>query len=142
MLYSKQRKYLHRYHCRCYVLIFAEESFIYRYEKIHKILKTHDHFQNIINVLFLLNLFICKTMLNICTTLDAYFMYLYIYTETNFMYQFEKDDVIKFWKLMIIFKISEKDFKDTEIRLWRLSLYKFLIFRMSLTCWRRICRRS
>jgi len=57
--------------------------------------------------MFLLNIFyfICKTPLNICITLIADFLCLYLQKQI-FMYQYEKVDKINFWKHATIIKIS------------------------------------
>jgi len=46
-----------------------------------------------------------KNPLNICTAYVADFIYLYLRKQV-FIYWYEKVDMIKFWKLMTILKIS------------------------------------
>jgi len=49
--------------------------------------------------------FYMKNPLNICTAYVADFIYLYLWKQV-FIHWYEKVDMIKFWKLMTIFKIS------------------------------------
>jgi hypothetical protein len=90
-----------------YLLYSLIQVFMYQDEKVNMtILKTNNYFENInINVVFRLNYyfyFICKTSLNNCTTLVANFKCLYLRKQI-FTYRYEKVDMIKFSKLVIIF---------------------------------------
>jgi len=73
-------------------------------------LKIHDYFQNInISIVFILNTFlsVCKTPLNICTVPIANCIYL---REQICIYWYWQLDMIKNWKLPLIFFLKTHDF--------------------------------